>query len=363
MRGSCKSFYFQYFPTGQISRFNIGQITCSQQTTIKKTIEDARKLLKENQWVDKYKKYAEILLSKEEGSEKRRKNFREWAPLYFYTCISLAAEAGNRLVLDVRYMGQNVARLTCGENGQATISTKGSDYNYDANNRGHFECKIPLDHEDWKGKEAAAFRKHFRDREQVRNDGKKGNAEHNIESLLLTEFSKRGEDKALRGIQPVRFAGIRFAMPTALSASKGLRLAEKKGGGVDILARVGSGRHTRLCVIEVKDEYDAKEPPQKVLQQAVAYAVFIRELLRSEAGPLWWRLFGFRGEMPAPLTLYAACAMPTQGSSGKPDDESFAGTRLDVGGDSIECHYIYFNKAGDNASLQSLKTSLPQMGR
>jgi len=333
------------------------------ETSIKKTIEDARKLLKENQWVDRYKKYAEYLKSKEDFIKEIHENFRERPPLYYYISISKIEEAGNRLVLDVRYMGQNVAKLTCGENGQATISTKGSDYDYDANNRDHFACEIQLAHEDWQGGKAAAFRKHFRDRERVRNDGKKGNAEHNIESLLLTEFSKSGEDKPLRGIQPVRFAGFRFAMPTALSASKGLRLAEKKGGGVDILARVGSGRHTRLCVIEVKDEYDAKEPPQKVLQQAVAYAVFIRELLRSEAGPLWWRLFGFSGEMPAPLTLYAACAMPTQGSSGKPDDESFAGMRLDVGGDSIECHYIYFNKAGDNASLQSLKTSLPQMGR
>jgi len=336
--------------------------------TIKETIEDARKFLKENQWVDRYKRYAESLKSyaeslksKEDFIKEIHKNFKKWQPLYFYISISKIEKAGNRLVLDVRYMGQIVAELTCNKNGQVTISTK----KYEPKNQRNFSCKIQLGNEDWQGEKAAAFCTYFKDREPVRNDGKKGNAEHNIESLLLTEFSKSGEDKPLRGIQPVRFAGFRFAMPTALSASKGLRFAEKRGGGVDILARSGSGWHTRLCVIEVKDEYKKKEPPQKVLQQAVAYAVFIRELLRSEAGPLWWELFGFYREMPAPgkLTLYAACAMPPREPGNKPDDESFAEMRLDVGGDSIECHYIYFHKAGDNASLQSLKTSLPQMGR
>ena len=286
-------------------------------------------------------------------SDKKSK-FNEWAPLYFYITTTKAKESKTKLTLDVRYKGQNVAILKCDKNDRVTISTDG----YKATNERDFGCNIELNDVDWK--DAAEFRKYFRDREPA----KKRNVEHKIESVLLTEFSKVGGDKLLRGIQPVKFAGkIRFPMPTPLSASdhSELRFPESgKGGGIDILSRVGSGPHTRLCIIEVKDENKSSEPPESALQQAIEYTTFIRELLRSEGGSLWWELFGFSRDIPDKLTLYASCAMPTREPAMK-DVESFGGARLNIGCDIIECHYIYFSMSEDKSSLQSIKTSLPQI--
>ena len=322
-------------------------------------IQKAQRLLKENQseWVEQYKLYAEEMTANAAFISEKREKFREWAPLYFYINTSKAKNAKSKLTLDVRYMGQNIAALTCDKNGVVTISTTG----YETTNLRDFDCKIKLENTGWK--DSVAFRRFFREREQTRNEGKKANAEHKIESMLLTEFSKKSGEKRLRGIQPVKFAGkIRFSMPTVLSASdhNELKIPEsRKGGGVDILARVGSGRNASLCIIELKDENNSTEPPELALQQAVEYTVFIRELLRSEAGSFWWKLFGFSKDIPDKLTLYASCAMPAR-ESGK-DDESFRGTRFNIDGDIIECHYIYYTLSEAKTSLQSIKTSLPQM--
>jgi hypothetical protein len=100
----------------------------------------------------------------------------------------------------------------------------------------------------------------------------------------LTEFSGKG--KQIKKIKPVRYQGIRFGMPTPLGASdhKKLKYSGFRGGEIDILARTGRGRATYLTVIEVKDENKQNEPPKDALKQAIKYAVFIRELLRSESG-------------------------------------------------------------------------------
>jgi hypothetical protein len=315
-------------------------------------------LRKNNTWISQYKSYSEQLSANAAFIEEKRTKFREWAPLFYYITTSSAKDNKSRLVLDIRYMGQNVANLICDKKDRVIISTK----DYNDNNKQHFDCDIELDNKDWDGEEAAKFRKHFRERTPTRNNEKKRNEEHKIESMLLTEFSKQRGEKLLRGIQPVKFArNIRFPMPTALSASKpnDLQFA-KKGGGVDILSRVGLGQNTCPCVIEVKDENKTTEPPEVALKQAINYAVFIRELLRSPAGPLWWRLVGFQGNIPDILTLYAACAMPTLEPARK-DYKEFGGMPLNIGNDIIECHYIYFSLSPEKSSLQSLKTSLPQI--
>ncbi len=70
--------------------------------------------------------------------------------------------------------------------------------------------------------------------------------------------------------------------------------------------------------MELKDENTAKEPLKDALKQAIAYTVFIRELLRSEAGLAWWRLFGFGGSIPDRLKLVAACVMPADNMTTNP---------------------------------------------
>ena len=125
-----------------------------------------------------------------------------------------------------------------------------------------------------------------------------------------------------------------------------------------MLTRTGIGKNAKLCIMELKDEYEA---PNKVLMQALAYTVFVRELLRSNSGNMWWELFGFNrsGNNPLspqkPLALFSACVMPT---SEKLDaDKSFAGNALEIEGDVIELHYVYF-KENDN-KIESIWSSLP----
>ena len=66
----------------------------------------------------------------------KRKKFREWVPLYFYITTTKAKESKSKLTLDVRYMGQNIAKLACDRNDKVTISTK----DYDIKNQHYLGC-------------------------------------------------------------------------------------------------------------------------------------------------------------------------------------------------------------------------------
>jgi hypothetical protein len=233
-------------------------------------------------------------------------------------------------------MGQIVAALSKKDNG-TFLSTKG----YDENNFCDFGCDIKLYNAHWDGHETKQFRRYFRSLPDRSRTNNKGNVEHNVENMLLAEFSKRkSADKLLLGIQPVKIAGVRFGMPTPLSASDHgkLKYANAYGGGIDILARSGA----KLTVIEVKDENTPKEPPQAALKQAIEYAVFIRELLRSKSGEKWYRVFGFSGKLPRSLTIRTVCAMPDD-----IPEKSFTGKTLPIENDAIECHYLYFTISGE----------------
>ena len=176
--------------------------------------------------------------------------------------------------------------------------------------------------------------------------------------MLLTEFSKKsGKDKVLCNIQPVKLANVaRFQMPTPLRASniKKVEYACSYGGGIDILSRIGKGKATKLCIMEIKDENIAIEPPVKVIQQSLAYATFIRELLRSESGQEWWKIFGFSGKIPEQLELYVACVMPSIDNN----DTSFANEIIKTAKDSFHLHCIYFQEK-DN-KIVDIVTSLKQ---
>jgi hypothetical protein len=147
-------------------------------------------------------------------------------------------------------------------------------------------------------------------------------------------------------------------MPTPIGASdhKKLIYAKQYGGGIDIFARTKKGRATYLTVIEVKDEYNPKEPPKDALIQAIQYAVFIRELLRSDCGENWYKIFGFSGAIPKKLKLRAVCAMPLPDNNVVNVDKSFEKQTYQIGCDEIECHYIYFKY--DGRQLYDFQTSL-----
>lgn len=315
-------------------------------------IKDAQKLLAENtEWVERYNGYAKDLLENIDVIKSNRSKFNEFPPLYFYISTTNAINAKSKLLLDVRYRGQSVATLNANKN-RITISTKGKDQV----NLRDFDCNIKLNDIAWQDSEASEFRKFFKNRDNARNDNEKNkkNEEHNVENLLLSEFSKQNRNKKqITDIQPIKIGGNRFGMPTPLSASdhKALKYAKQYGGGIDIFARTGKGRGTYLTVIEVKDENNSKEPPKDAIKQGIQYAVFIRELLRSELGKDWYKIFGFSGAVPKKLTIRTICAMPDDIS-----DKSFANRTYLIGDDKIECHYIYFKYDGKH--LTDFQTSL-----
>ena len=320
--------------------------------TVDQVISNAQASLLENsEWVKRYDEYAKQILANIPEIKINRKKFKEFSPFHFYISTTNAKNAKSTLCLDVRYRGQSVATLKT-NNTDITISTK----QQDEKNLRDFSCGINLNDISWGDTKVSEFRKFFKNRVNSRNnnDKNKKNEEHNVENLLLSEFSKRkSNNKQITGIQPIKIGSVRFGMPTLISASNHttLKYPKQSGGGIDIFARTGKGRATYLTVIEVKDENKKSEPPKVALKQAIQYAVFIRELLRSNCGKNWYEIFGFSGAIPKKLKLRAVCAMPDDTA-----DKSFEKQTYQIGHDQIECHYIYFKY--DGKQLTNFQTSL-----
>jgi len=319
------------------------------QKECEKIIVDVRDLLKSNtEWRQRYAKYASAILKKHDEIKRKKTLFNERKPLHLYMNVG---EAKGAMRFSLRYLGQDVAKLTVGTD-KVTISTDG----FIEKNKRDFGCDVKLDGCEWKN--AKGFRAYFSKNPKRTNDSGKGNEEHRLESLLLTEFTKKSsQDKHILNIQPVKLANInRFQMKTPLAASnkKTITYANSSGGGIDIISRIGTGKATKLCIMEVKDKYDPKEPPAIAIKQGLAYATFIRELLRSESGESWWNIFGFKGKLPEAVEIYVACVMPPPTKN-----EIFAaGTKLKIGNDSFQLHHLYFTEQ-DN-KLTKIESSLPQ---
>ena len=330
-----------------IGRFRMSDFIKECEDTILKVQE----LLKRNgEWEARYLKYAKAINNNIDKIKENKKKFHEWPPLYLYMNLSAAK---SHITFSLRYRGQDVAKLKVGKD-KITISTKG----FNKKNERDFECKVQLKDVEWRSAGASKFRSYFSGcPKRTKNSGKE-NEEHRLESLLLTELSKKSsKSKILFNIQPVRLARIaRFPMPTPLGASnmKNLEYSKQSRGGIDILSRIGTGKTTKLCIMELKDENVKKEPPAKAIKQGLAYASFIRELLRSNSGQEWWKIFGFKGKLPKQIELYVACVMPSTDNN----DKSFAGKIIKNIQDSFHLHYIYFREK-DNKVI-AIMTSLKQ---
>ncbi len=103
--------------------------------------------------------------------------------------------------------------------------------------------------------------------------------------------------------------------------------------------KAGRGE-SRLVVIEIKDENREDESFDVAMKQAISYAVFIRELIRSDAGKYWMELWGMENQKRTGFVIDCVVAMP-EGIT-KPD---YAGNRIELTNedgsrDYIELHYI-----------------------
>lgn len=216
----------------------------------------------------------------------------------------------------------------------------------DENEEGRRKFNIPViaGTYEWDSKEAQAFRSHFKN--YNKNNPEQKTPERCIEELLLNEMSQQSTE--LRDISPVKLLNAYFQMPTPLGASGNeLKYSGFRGGGIDILARIGKGKGTKLCVIELKDENKETEPQPKVMVQALRYATFIAYLLRSEVGTGWWNLFGFSGSIPKSLNVHVLTLMPESGSKEEAiiNDVDFKVPGLDDV--TLQCHAMNF-KLEDN---------------
>ena len=336
-----------------------------------KIIEKVQELLTNNtEWEARYEKY---MANYEKFNTSGKKVFltaqkQFLVPTHFalYMPISLVNDCNSRTIFfELRFHGQSVALIRVhwrkGQfNKNVELFIKKSETVYNA------LCELQLTDfaekfkELWKkcvswnsSSEAKSFREIYLKLErELKNNPTvklKGQPEHEMESELLRIFSEKSTTKKdISYIQPVKipYTKARFQMPTPITASEAKNGADKikysgeNGGGIDILARVGRGSHATLAILELKDQNIKSEPPERAINQAIAYATFIRELLRSEIGQKWWKFFGFSGNLPNTLKLKAIIVMPNENNPSK----SFAKTSLgfnDGTNDAIELGYIY----------------------
>ena len=318
------------------------------------TINRVEELLNDNpEWRNRYNDYINDLNSKNLTAMKNARNhFYVPEPFHLYMNLSTAknnSPSSNTINFELRFHGKSVAEVKFVPDGtdnvelivkkplkKLTRAFETAEMNVELDRI--ISCS-KVKNIKWNDENARDFRKIYLELDKKINaniDVKKalGDPEHDLECALLKNFSQKSSvGKVLANIQPVMMGdtNARFQMPTPIKASEAkkgpdsIKYSGEDGGGIDILARIGSGRATKLAVLELKDKYSNSEPPEKVMHQAVAYATFIRELLRSDCGSKWWKFFGFGGNIPSEFEIKALVVMPY-------DDRA----KTDFGGDNIK---------------------------
>lgn len=305
---------------------------------MKEIINEACRQLEKNRqdWETRYKGYIENITAAEKKYAKPEirlpKNLRR------YKSISSVGKQG----YDVRYAGQSIGEVKL-KKGEIWFQAKEMSRKF-----GFSKETSKLNK--WNSVEASNFRSYFEDCE---NEDLASSNERYIEQLLLNDMAKSKSGPFIN-IKPVTLLGAYFQMPTPFGASEATpHYAEDKGGGIDILARVGRRKGVKLCVIELKDEYTEREPQSHAMKQAAIYATFIAYLLRSDMGEKWWNAFGLNIDIPKSLVIPVVTLMPLPAE--KPKDEIIGS--FTVGGlddVTLECHSVYFESlGGDKFSLTS----------
>lgn len=328
-------------------------------------------------WGSRYQEYIDKLdkaaLNRFKGAEKQ---FNVPAPFHLYMPLSKAINecSSRRTLFELRFHGQSVANIIVINNSKKVLvrikapktitqilteifmqnpASSQSFENYlGKKDRGkELQDYSKMDFLDWHSQAAADFRKIYLELEkEIQSEPslkkKLGQLEHDMECELLKNYSQKSSNgKEILNIQPVMMgdtnARFQMAVPlracNAKSGPQNIAYSNKRSGNIDILARIGNGKGTKLAVLELKDSYSKDEPAEKVMHQAVAYAVFIRELLRSECGENWWKFFGFGGDIPKKLEIKAIVVMPDYPNA----DTSFGGVELPIGNDVLKLGYIY----------------------
>ncbi|MDE6582469.1 MAG: hypothetical protein K2K47_08095 [Duncaniella sp.] len=290
----------------------------------------------DSEWQDRYEGY---LLDIWSNSDKITKGFTKPQGLSVYTTV---ADRNNRNYY-LRFKGQNVGKVIVDRNGKVTLKCLVEE------STSHNIKGCPLKNGKvayWDSTEATQFRAFFK---SLSLETKTKSPEHEVENALLKEFRKRiGVNKALRYIQPVLLHGNFFQMPTPLKASTHIpTYATSRGGGIDMLARIKSSEkgHTRLCVIEIKDENIDKESQKAAMSQAITYATFIAELLTRQ--PDWMEFFmGHKTKLNRNSKCLDKFDIEVITIMPEGNTETFQDEKLEIPGTNfiLHCHSLFYNK-------------------
>ena len=291
-------------------------------------------LQKDNSWVKRFSEYAKDIKDEKDTITEIKESFHKSPNLNLYTRISDIKNKG----INIRYKGESVGYIKKDDK-LKLLTVKKECFNWNK----ELNC-------DWDSPEATEFRKYFSQNIECNRQ-----TEHNFESMLIEEFAKRNsKDKELCYIQPVRiYNELAFQMTTALKASdKEIRMATNaRAGGIDILARVKHGTETNLCVIELKKDVLKDDKGADIVRaQGLAYAVFLRELLRSSCGEEWYKIFGYSGKIPEKLIINVCIAMPEGEYKPKVEPKD-----IKIGNDILSFKSLFFET---KETITSIKTNL-----
>lgn len=244
------------------------------------------------QWADKLK-------ANKEDLQKAAKQFHEWRPLHVYLSVTRATKTG--ISFGLRYQGQEVASLVVNGDVQLVISPKvakkNSEY-FGINAKGTYN---------WQSLDAAKFREDFK---KVTPLKALRFPEHSVESEFLKQMAADTREKfggTLKHIQPVLLAGCPFQFPLPISGSEGVPKPSK--GNIDILARRGTGRGTKISIWELKKP----DTTVHAIEQVYIYAVTLIKMLRSQhndSGRTWYQdIIGFKSDVPDQLIIEGVVAV------------------------------------------------------
>lgn len=323
-------------------------------------VQEALNFLNENreEWEPRYNGYVESMNSHKDTAIECFEQFKSQKPFSYYITTSELKDSVNVFNFSMRFAGQEIATVKVyGKNarinsGDITIFTTG----HDESNKKYFGCEIRLEQgTKWNDSIASKFRAFFNsvDKTQARF------IEHALESVLITELSKKqGNGKYIVGIQPVRIEDkIPYSFKTPFKASTDeLGYSGRNGGCVDILAHYNEN----LTVIELKANHDSSESPEKAMRQAIAYATFLHQLLRSDIakGQDWYRFLEYKKVLSDNLTINVVVAMPNHESGSALNDKSFAREEISMGGgDKLVLHYMYLT-VDDEGNVTGIDSSL-----
>jgi len=260
-------------------------------------IKEVEKELSKNEsdWLKRYSRYAKEINENLSEIEKNKDLFQLHKSIRPFMELS---QATRKMSISLRFKGTRIAELNIKKDKVLLISTKGFE-----NANKYFGCteatKI-LNNTNWNDdtRKASNFRSFYK---HCTKESYK--VEHEIESLL--------KDRGFVKHAIVQIAKkYNFQFPTPLGASKSsnsenkiktkkILYSGKNGGGIDILAR---DRSKNLCVIELK-QVGTKDSLEMVLGQALAYATFLRQLLKSHIRQDWYEILGINRKIPDKLKI------------------------------------------------------------